>query len=123
MDVQGIQLADLFEQLFQRSHIHEEGGPTRILDIGALGFSDVPGGMTLSSGPVPILDGGEPLLLAGGAFANIHTLAFPEGEISGVLVEIPAVPALPPTALAALAVLLSGCVIASLRMARGSRSA
>jgi hypothetical protein len=123
MNVQGLQLADIHELPSQQSHVHEEGGPNRILNIGALGFIDVPGGMTLSAGPVPILSGSEPLLLAGGAYANIHSIEFPAGEISGVLVEITPVPALPPLALAMLALLLTGYAIGSLRLAPNRRSA
>ena len=123
MDVLGLQLADIPELPSQQSHVHEDGGPIRILDIGALGFIDVPGGMTLSAGPAPILSGGEPLLLAGGAYANLHSLEIPAGEISGVLVEITPVPALPPLALAMLALLLSGYGIGSLRLIPNRRSA
>ncbi|MEE8509102.1 MAG: CHRD domain-containing protein [Myxococcota bacterium] len=103
--VRGLSTADLANPC-DSSHVHEPGGPNRVVDIGPFCFSDVPGGMLLTAASVAVSAAHEPALLAGQAWANVHTAAYPNGEIAGPVVQVQRVPGLSPAWWPALVALL-----------------
>ena len=90
-----------------------------MVDIGPFCFSDVPGGMLLTAASVAVSAAHEPALLAGQAWANVHTVAYPNGEIAGPVVPVQRVPGLSPAWWPALAALL---VLAAARIGARRRT-
>jgi hypothetical protein len=107
LNIQGLSLADLRTPDVDRAHVHPPNSQLRIFDVGVMGLVDVPGGIALTGGTgFNSFEVWELDLLAEQTWINIHTLAFPAGEIAGRLVRVNELPGLARGALAGLVALL-----------------
>lgn len=88
ISVQGLSIADLTSG--NETHIHLPFQTQVLIDVGAKGLVDVPGGFESSnSGSEVISDDFETALLSGQSWINVHTQSHPLGEIMGVVTPVP----------------------------------
>lgn len=95
LSVQGLSISDLPADTTHRTHIHRPFSTEIMIDIGAMGLTDVVGGFeTIGGGSAVISDLFETELLSGQSWINVHTRARLLGEIAGVVTLVPAPPSM-----------------------------